>query len=197
MRQGPQSPIQAAEEAFQQPLAPPPDPNRPTMSPAEAREMPSNPVPPHVEQESNTGVAMEQAIRGLEESFSRWRKTYRIYNQIQECITGKRIPPVVHWPVEGDDGQLDYNEIDLNAALPQGVPEEERMKMLTRMLGPLNNYLVNEFKRLWAKMFMFSAQGMRHLNPDQAMREAENLLMADPNRIAALWGRLNQKQAYD
>jgi len=190
------SPTQAAEQAFAQPLAPQPDPSRPTITPQEAYQTPANPesVPPHTEQQHDTGLAMDQVIRGFVDTVNRWEIINSAYRGIQESVTGKRQPPVVSFPtgVHNDEGDPEICEIDLNAVIPTGIPEEQRVQKLREMLTPWNNYLVKEWQRLWMKLMFFAMQGAASLDPEHLLQEAAKVMLRSPDRLLDLATRLSE-----
>ncbi len=189
------SPTQAVEQAFAQPLSPPPDPTRATISPQEAYQTPANPeaVPPHTEQQHDAGLAMDQVIRGFVETVNRWEIINSAYRSIQESVTGKRQPPIVSFPtgVHNEDGDPEICEIDLNAVIPTNIPEEQRVQKLREMLTPWNNYLVREWQRLWMKLLFFTLQGAASLDSEQLFQEAAKIMLRSPERLFELAQRTN------
>ena len=185
--------------------APPPDSNRPTMSPLEASMQPSEAVPPHPEQEVEVNVTLDQSVRGIKATMKRWEVVHAAYLAIHQCLKGQQLPPIVRLPtgVTDEDGEAQVFELDLNAVAPAGLTEEQRLGFFRQQLGPWNNYLTQEWTRLLLKLHFYAQAGCWSLDPEAVYVNAEQVLLRDPQRFvekakevyAALQAQAAQAQA--
>lgn len=194
------SPAQAmrTDAQFGQPLAPAPDPNKPMMTPHEAQMQPSSTVatPSQAEQEPEATVAIDQAIRGFMQTYSRWEEVDEAHKAIKESIEQKRRLPLIQFPVSARSGSGEsvMFELDLDQIIPTGLSEEERGAFLLEQFKAWNNYLVAEWKRLWLKMFFFLGQGCHSIDPEYLQQQAEQALAQDPARLVNLASRVASQQ---
>jgi hypothetical protein len=136
-------------------LLPQPEPEYPSQLSYDAlASQGSEAGPPHAENTNASGVAFEQAVRGIHLFYAKFRAVEAAYNTIYKVLAGKQDPPIIHIPtgsIDEEGNQIIY-ELDLKQTLPERVTEDERLAAVRKQLGPWNNYFVQEYRKCVTKL---------------------------------------------
>lgn len=162
-------------------LIPPPEPAYPPqVSYGDLALQGSEPRPPHVENPDASGVAFDQAVRGIHLFYTKFRAVEAAYNTIAKVLSGEQDPPIIHIPTGSTDeegNQIIY-ELDLKQTLPERVTEDERLAAVRKQLGPWNNHFVQEYRKCVTKLAQAATTVTDLLAPPPQAQQAQQTRQA-------------------
>jgi hypothetical protein len=134
----------------------------------------TEPRPPHMENPDASGVAFDQAVRGIHLFYTKFRAVEAAYNTIAKVLSGEQDPPIIHIPTGSydEEGNQIVYELDLKQTLPERVSEDERLAAVRKQLGPWNNYFVQEYRKCVAKLAQAAMTVTELLAPPPEARQA-------------------------